>query len=748
LFILLLFFIKIKYKIINNFIILLIIIIFISIYLTFKGSIFDRGIIPSFDYPLHYYNTWLFEKSNFRYFNDYKIFSSVLSLIFKYIFSIDLSFSFRIVVFLSFLLPVVAIFLLARRINLSPKTAFLSSLFWLASCHLFFIVGNFADYLSLGLWFLSIIFYINYIKNNNRKNLLLSALILNLTILTSPVVAGFALLFFTILIIIIYRNIKLILEELMKLFFLLLPAFIIQNYFFLTLINNISSKIVSPYHEYVETLSNMKEIIPDTLIILFFGFAAFIYVKKNNQKVIYAMLILSIILFTLLISTVLFESILNKMISLTLLYFLVRKPLLLIRFLMVIPSAYFITETINNKKIITMLIIIVTLSMFFSFNFSFINFWANPNDTVLFNKTYYDFKREYPINFKGGIFSYSPISGIMEMFDWLEKNLYNRKILLEDVNDLRFGGDILINIPIYTNESFVGRAVPLMPSKEISTFLDKEIKYYNLEDFEALLKLHNIKNIVMWSKKPINKTLVSNSIEECDKAMFFYENKSYNLNEIIDFNEKYNCTILAQKGMFNFYIDSINKNPDFVFARDYWGYNKEFVPGTEKIDNRTDFISLHPYGNISNIIPTIIFQDVNLTKGKEYYATFSSSIGKNECISFRSDGLLKVFLITPKKEKINLWENIVIYGEWNNVLINLTKYINEDGIYRFQLEGWGGGENPFCSEDIVVDYFFLMTNVKIYEESQLYHDFFFPNEGVFKYMKSFNDIDIYEYLRS
>jgi hypothetical protein len=346
-------------------------------------------------------------------------------------------------------------------------------------------------------------------------------------------------------------------------------------------------------------------------------------------------------------------------------------------------------------------------------------FWEDPSDSILFDKLYYNFKRAYPINFAGGVFSYSPLREVIELFDWLKDR--DGRVLLEDVNDHRFGGYFMITIPIYTNksiESFVGRRIPTIPPTGKSTFFEKEMDEYSLPEFEKQLEKHQIKYIVMWSR---------------------------------DF--------------LHFYLKPLNKNPDFIQGISGWDYNTKTIPdpntrlsvnldpsksyvvnnfsGFLKVKGKNGVVNLHPLGE--NLTPSAIYQELNLTKDKEYFVFFSVSDPKEECEI--SDAVFKVWLSTPSGRKVKLWKGVVTYNVWNNTIVNITEYVTENGVYRFQLEGWAGGKNLRCSEFVGVDYFGVVENIcKFTEENDTFTDFMLPGGSRIKYVTSFGNINVYEYI--
>jgi len=507
-------------------------------------------------------------------------------------------------------------------------------------------------------------------------------------------------------------------QEMAKLLFFSLPSLIRLNPF------SYSISIIEPtvfHFEYsYDILSNVTESFPDTLLIILFGLISVIYTRKNKEM--YSMVICSVFLIVSFFIIVLFFEFLKPIIPNAILSYATRKPLLFVRVLMLMPASFFILKLWSKKKILTFSLVFLILIVHLSLNLSILyNLWVTPNNAFLFNKFYYDFNKVIPINFTGGIFSYSPPSDVIKMFDWFKNK--DGSVLTEDVNDLRFGGLFLSTMPAYTNKSyeeFFGIYSRSIPSSQKSTFFRKDMLDLKLSEFETELKKNNIKYVVMWSKD-----------------------------------------------MLYFYTKPINKNPDFIHGNVDWYYNTSTVidtkpsvktplspsksypvyefSGSLEVPGKNGVINLHPLGD--NLTPSAIFQDLHLKSGKEYFVLFSASSPVGNCERGTSDAILKVWLITPEK-KIKLWEGLVVYGKWNNKIINITDYVSKDDVYRFQLEGWAGGEYSACSEFVGVDYFYVTNFLGNFtEENETYTNFLFPSGGTIEYVKSFGDINVYEYSR-
>jgi len=530
---------------------LLLLIIFLAIFILIRAGMFDKGIIAIQDYPIHYFTSYLmankmlphYHSINGMYLNyqlgysplyDYPAGAPILitllwNLSFK---QIPFWMIFRFVVIVSFLLSIFSVYYLSRSFGFHPFVSILSALLWLAWFHGYFVDGTFISYYSLSFGLFSITFFIKYLENKVRKNLLISGIFLALSLLFQSIF--YPLFVFSLFVLALARR------RMKEFFYTLIISLFIGSVYFGNLVSwdysfQIFSKILNIFPHiydinklfwlYFYFLSIFPMLISLPLIQIRFP-------KKISWKINYLIFLsisfIVISFFLNFLQTKIRLGIINVLANM----FLVERVLFLDRALFCILASIGVYYILCFKRKNT-LIKVFTLSLLITYVYTFLLYLLDAwyrSDSKLFEYIYgHKLKDWYSLEFDDGIFRNKPNKEVFELFEFLNSSTTKEaRIIVEDSRYGKLGGNIMALISYFTDKYYAGGFYQGIFIEGDTWFVDgvifgKSIQEYKEEELEMYLDKYNIRWIAVWtptSKKFFSNTKNFRKIYETSNGLF------------------------------------------------------------------------------------------------------------------------------------------------------------------------------------------------------------------------------------
>ena len=530
---------------------LLFLIIFLATFILIRAGMFDKGIIAIQDYPIHYFTSSLmankmlsqYHSVNGMYLNyqlgysplyDYPAGTPILiTLLWNLSFrQIPFWMIFRFVVIISFLLSVFSVYCLSRFFGFHPFVSILSSLLWLTWFHEYFVDGTFISYYSLSFGLFSIAFFVKYLENKIRNNLLISGIFLALSLLFQSVF--YPLFVFSLLVLALSKR------KIREFFVILLISLSIGAVHFGNLLSweysfQIFSKIVNFFPHLYDInrsfwlhfyfLSAFPILISAPLIQI--GFS-----PQTSWKINYLMLLsISFITISFLLNflqTKIEFGLINVLANM----FLIERVLFLDRAIFCILaslSVYYILYLTKKNNLLKVFVMSLLIAYVYTFLLYLLDTWYS-SDSKLFEYIYeHKLKDWYSLEFNDGIFRNRPKKEVIELFEFLNRSTSKEaRIIVEDSRYGKLGGNIMALISYFTDKYYVGGFYQGIFIEGDTWFVDgvifgKNIQEYSEEELERYLEKYNVKWIAVWtfgSKNFFNNTKNFMKIYETSNGLF------------------------------------------------------------------------------------------------------------------------------------------------------------------------------------------------------------------------------------
>jgi hypothetical protein len=526
------------YKLCNRFSPLVTLITFIFvIFVLYKSGIFFNEPLVMNDYPYHFYRAWLvseflipnygtiigyvpYFQAGYVELYDYPPGGFILTyLIRQFTFkTLSIELAFRIIVFFSFILSIFAVYFFSYKFTKIRWVATLSSIFWVAWTHYYFIEGWFTGYYSLSFSLFSLALYKCWQETEDLKYFFLSSLFSGLTFLFHPQIFLNLLLSLVIFHFVYFRE-----EKLSYLLFLIFTSLMIGSIYIVEIINGLKVSQVS-WENQVKVWPQMfdlpniflNEYLYQTTLPLFsvIFLSAYFYLTKKSSKLqkIFTFFVLNIILLVIFMFSLYFIQM-----SYPRFPFVILRPQIFsasLRIFFIVLSSFLIIITANNltKRTTrinrTMMGAMLSLILIFIIpNIAYFFNTLSSSNYSQFKRVYWgnNFQDVYQLNFTKGIFRFEPKSGFLELMNWIKKLDTGSRILVEDSTTRKLGGHVLGLLPIYTNKTFIGGPFPFIQVAKDDRnvyegyFFGKHIESYTAEEMEEKLEKYNVRYIAVWS---------------------------------------------------------------------------------------------------------------------------------------------------------------------------------------------------------------------------------------------------------
>jgi len=504
----------------------------------YKAGIFNNEPLVMNDYPYLFYRTWLvtdvlipkygniigwvpYFQAGYVELYDYPPGIFLFTFLVKLVTGLSTLMSFRFLIFLSFISATIAIFLFSYKFTKSIWVGVLSSAFWIAWRHYYFIEGATPFYFSLSFMLLSLVSYKLWYEVNKVKFFYLSSLFSGLSFIFHPEVF-----FFLILLIFIFHLIFFKKKKLVYLVVLILISISISSIYLTEGVKGLKYSVASwkkqpdVWGTQVFDASNvfLNDYLYQSTVPLFltiFGVSTLYLMKKGisdiNKYIILVILLIITIMFG-------FNFIQLFYAEFPINIFRAGRASYILRIFILTYASYSLVTIlsnlnieINKNKIIVGLIVSILL-IYFYFNLNYFYNVLTSSDYSQFKKVYWNnsFQEVYQLNFTKGIFSFEPKKGFLELIDWLNNKNIDSRILVEDSTTRRLGGHVLASLPFLTNKTFISGPYPTIQVANYDRnvyegiFFGKNIRNFTYEEFEKILVDFNVKYLIVWSDDAID----------------------------------------------------------------------------------------------------------------------------------------------------------------------------------------------------------------------------------------------------
>jgi hypothetical protein len=594
-------------------------ILIFSVLTLYRAGIFVNEPLVMNDYPYLFYRAWLvndilipkygniigwipYFQAGYVELYDYPPGIFLLTYLIKHItLGFSTLMSFRIVAFLSFILSILAIFLFSYKFTKSLWAGVMSSAFWVAWTHYYFIEGPFPYYYSLAFLLFSLVSYKTWHKTKKLKFFLLTSLFSGLTILFHP-----AVFFHLIILIFIFHLIYFKKQKLIYFLVLILISVSISSIYFAEGIKGLDysesswEKQINAWGPQIFDASNvfLNDYLYQTTIPFFlsvFGIST-LYLMKKKISEDYMFVITNILLTIIMMFAVNF-----------LLIFYFRFPINILRpgrisFILRIfiitcasGSLVHVFSALDMKKLTNKLITGLIVSLVLIFLFSNLLYFYNvltASDFSQVKKVYWgnEFQQIYQLNFTKGIFRFEPKKGFLELVDWLNSKDIKSRVLIEDSTSRSLGGHVTASLPLFTNKTFIGGPYPTIQTAEYDRniyegiFFGKSIKNFTYEDFEERLNDFNVKYMVVWSDEATEFLSKGKNFDE----IFVTSDKLFRIFEYKTINESYSYQDLDIKVELPYIRISSNKTLNQATIK--FSYDKNWNPSNNVEKDNKSFI--------------------------------------------------------------------------------------------------------------------------------------------------------------
>lgn len=547
------------------------------IFTFYKAGIFYNEPLVMNDYPYLFYRTWLvndvliptygniigwvpYFQAGYVELYDYPPGIFLLNFFVKIITGLSTLLSFRLLIFLSFISSIIAIFLFSYKFTNSIWVGVLTSTFWVAWRHYYFIEGATPFYFSLSFMLLSLVAYKLWYEKNNIKFFFLSSLSSGLSFLLHPEVF-----FHLILLIFIFHLIFFKKKKLIYFFALILISTIISSVYLAEGIKGLNYSVASwakqsdAWGMQVFDASNafLNDYLYESTVPFFLTIFCIptLYLMKKGINDINKYFIVVIFLLIIIMFVMSFIQLFYPKFPINI--FRAGRSSHILRIFILIFASYSLISILkalnidkNENKLITGFIVSLLL-IFLIFNFTYFYNTLTSSDYSQFKKVYWgnSFKDVYQLNFTKGIFRFEPKQGFSELINWLNNKDIKSRVLVEDSITRRLGGQVAASLPFFTNKTFIGGPYPMVQVADYDRnayegiFFGKNITSFTYEEFEKRLIDFNVKYIIVWSSDAID--FLSNN--KNFNKIFVSSDNLFNIFEYEKINESYSYQDLDVK---------------------------------------------------------------------------------------------------------------------------------------------------------------------------------------------------------
>jgi hypothetical protein len=518
------------------------------ILILYRAGLFSEGLIVLQDYPIHYFDDWystvvtipIFKNINslcIHYqlgytFYDHPIGSSMFVAILYYLFSskIPLWVFFRIIVGFAFILPIFAIYFLAKKLEFPSIVALLASILWLSWSHGHFLDGTYLSYYALSFSIFSLYFYIDYSHKKKLSALFSASIFFVMTLFFQGM---FIPSLFIILLIYTFLNYNKI--GLKPFLIIVILGIFTGSTYFASILNRLNyfASIFTKFPEVFYHLYDINYIFwksfyeeSNFIVILSLPLILLMGYKKFNKHLSFLLLTVFFLCLMVFVSNYFqvtpFFSKFQILKSLKILSnaFLIERIVFLTKAFFGILSAYtvYLSLKLLDKKNfyvqIFLSLIIASLVLFVASYFHYLWGAWYKSDDFNFPLIYDGWKLEqwYSLKFDHGVFRNTPKEDVIEMFNFLKYNTNNNaRILVEDSHWGKLGGNIMAMGAYYTDRLFVGgmHQGVMLPGDTWAVdgiFFGKNITDYKINELKNKLDDYNVGWIVAWT--PITRQYI------------------------------------------------------------------------------------------------------------------------------------------------------------------------------------------------------------------------------------------------